>query len=357
MLTSRSTLAASAIGSAFGYGLDRLLGDPRRGHPVAAFGRLAGGLEKRLYADGRLDGAAYAGILVGGAVGLGAGLARLTRDRPVAHVLLTAGATWAVLGGRSLEREAAAVARQLDANDLPAAREQITHLVGRDPADLDAGELARACVESVAENTSDAVVAPLFWGAVAGVPGLLGYRAANTLDAMVGHRSARYRRFGWASARLDDVLNWVPARLAAALTVALGSNRRGAARAALHDAAAHPSPNAGLVEAAFAGGLGLRLGGTNRYGDELEDRGQLGDGRPPAAADIPRTVALSRRVGFAAMLFGLGIRAGLAVGAAEKVRASARRRAAPPPEGSNRTTTSHQFFRDTQCSAVVEGRR
>jgi adenosylcobinamide-phosphate synthase len=350
VLTSRSTLAASAIGSALGYGLDRLLGDPRRGHPVAGFGRLAGLLEKRLYADRRLAGVAHVAILVGGAAGLGAWLTRLSRNRPVAHALLTAGATWVVLGGRSLEREAAAVARRLDANDLPAAREQITHLVGRDPADLDAGELARACVESVAENTSDAVVAPLFWGAVAGVPGLLGYRAANTLDAMVGHRSARYLRFGWAAARLDDVLNWVPARFAAALTVALGADRRGAARAALHDAAAHPSPNAGLVEAAFAGALGLRLGGTNRYGDELEDRGRLGDGRAPTAGDIARTLSLARRVGVAALAVALGVRV------AEIVRASASSPARPLPGSRAPTATGPQFFRVDRPSSGSRGR-
>ena len=321
------------VGSALGYGLDRLLGDPRRRHPVAAFGRLAGALEQAVYADRRLAGVVYVGVLVGGAAGLGAGLARISRDRPVVHALLTAAATWAVLGGRSLESEAETVARQLGAGDLPAAREQITHLVGRDPAGLDEGELARACVESVAENTSDAVVAPLLWGAIAGLPGLLGYRAANTLDAMVGHRSPRYQRFGWAAARLDDILNWVPARAAAALAVVLGADRRRAIHAVIRDAAAHPSPNAGVVEAAFAGALGLRLGGTNRYGEKVEDRGRLGDGRPPAAADIARTVSLARRVGFAAMMLSIGLRAavgiglraraaaGVSVGVAEKVPA------------------------------------
>jgi adenosylcobinamide-phosphate synthase len=160
--------------------------------------------------------------------------------------------------------------------------------------------LARACVESVAENASDAVVAPLFWGAVAGLPGLLGYRAANTLDAMVGHRSPRYRRFGWAAARLDDVLNWVPARLAGLLTAALGPDLVGSLRAVRRDARVHPSPNAGVVEAAFAGALGLQFGGVNRYGDEVEDRGRLGSGRPPEPADIARTTALAGRVGLGA---------------------------------------------------------
>jgi adenosylcobinamide-phosphate synthase len=308
-------------------------------------------LEKRLYADRRLAGLVYTGILVGAAAGLGAGLTRLTGRRPIAHATLTAAATWLVLGGRSLEREAAAVARRLESNDLPAARVQITHLVGRDPTDLDPGELARACVESVAENTSDAVVAPLFWGAVAGVPGLLGYRAANTLDAMVGHRSLRYRRFGWAAARLDDVLNWVPARLAAALTVALGTNRRGAARAALRDAPAHPSPNAGVVEAAFAGALGLRLGGINRYGDEVEDRGTLGDGEAPGPGDIQRTLSLARRVGVAAISGAVGFRV------AEIVRASARRPTPAQPEIPRPAITGPQSFRTRTVPAGSAVRR
>lgn len=299
-MTSRSTLAAAA-GLALGFGLDRTLGDPRRFHPVAGFGRIAGGLERILYADSCFAGMAYVGVLVGGAAGLGVALDRATRAHPIARLLVTAAATWAVLGGRSLEREASAVSAQLSAGDLVAAREQITHLVGRDPTGLNADELARACVESVAENTSDAVVAPLFWGAVAGLPGLLGYRAANTLDAMVGHRSPRYLRFGRAAARLDDVVNWVPARLAGLLTAMLGDDPTGALGAIRRDARLHPSPNAGVVEAAFAGALGLRLGGVNRYGDTVEDRGHLGSGRTPTPADIARTTALARRVGLAAV--------------------------------------------------------
>src|SRR6478735_10509408 len=152
-----------------------------------------------MYADRRTRGSAYVAVLVGSAAGLGAVLDWATRAYPLAHTAVIAVATWAVLGGRSLEREAETIAGQLTADDVPSARRQITHLVGRDPTGLDADGLARACVESVAENSSDAVVAPLFWGAVAGLPGLLAYRAANTLDAMVGHRSGRYVRFGWAA--------------------------------------------------------------------------------------------------------------------------------------------------------------
>ncbi|MDT4943250.1 MAG: adenosylcobinamide-phosphate synthase, partial [Pseudonocardiales bacterium] len=164
--------------------------------------------------------------------------------------------------------------------------------------------VARAVVESVAENTCDAVVAPLFWGAVAGVPGLLGYRAVNTLDAMVGHRSPRHGRFGWAAARLDDLANVVPARLTAGLVAlaapAVGGDARGALRVAARDGRNHPSPNSGVSEAAFAGALGLRLGGRNAYRNRVEHRPELGDGAPPTVADIGRANRLCAGVTLAA---------------------------------------------------------
>ena len=175
--------------------------------------------------------------------------------------------------------------------------------------DLEAHELARATVESIAENTSDACVAPLLWGGVLGVPGLLGYRAANTLDAMVGYKSAKYLNFGWASARLDDVLNLLPARACALLTGLAAGRPRQAVTVWRRDAPKHPSPNAGPVEAAFAGALDLTLGGTNSYGSYQEDRGTLGNGPTPAVADVRRTAALARRVGVAAV----GVAAMLAV--------------------------------------------
>ena len=218
--------------------------------------------------------------------------------------------TWAVLGGTSLGREGLAMARALEAGDLEAARARLPHLCGRDPAGLDAKALARATVESIAENTSDAAVAPLVWGAVAGVPGLLAYRAINTLDAMVGYRNPRYLRFGWASARLDDAANWVPARLTALLTIAcapvLGGSARRAQETVRRDGGNHPSPNAGRCEAAFAGALGVRLGGTNSYGGTIEHRPELGDGHTPEVADIRRAVRLSRAVTLAAALSSAG---------------------------------------------------
>lgn len=306
-------MRSRAIGLALGFAADRILGDPTRLHPVAGFGRLAAGLEQRMWADDRAIGLAYTSILVGGTGGTGLLAERLTRHHPVARTLLTAATTWAVIGGRSLGREAQHVHAHLAADDLPAARLQLTHLVGRDPSQLDAGEISRATIESVAENTSDAVVAPLVAGAVGGIGGLVAYRAANTLDAMVGHRSQRHERFGWASARLDDALNLAPARLSALLAALLapvtGGRRRSAFEAWTRDARRHPSPNAGPVEASFAGALDVQLGGTNVYGTRVERRPTLGSGRPATADDIPRAVRLADAVAAGALVVSAAIAA------------------------------------------------
>ncbi|MGY4921780.1 cobalamin biosynthesis protein [Streptomyces sp. 900105755] len=291
-----------AYGAAAGLLGDLLLGDPRRGHPVAVFGRAAGAVERVLWRDHRGWGALHTAVCAGGAVALGAAAQRVVRPSAVASVALTAAATWAVVGGTSLSREARTIGRALQTGDVEAARARLPHLCGRDPQSLDADGIARAVVESVAENTSDAVVGALVWGAVGGVPGLLGFRAVNTLDAMVGHRSARYRRYGWASARLDDVAGWPGARLTAVLAAVAGSDAKGAVRAWRADAAKHPSPNAGPVEASFAGALGVRLGGTLSYGGRVEHRPVLnGEGRAVQVADIGRAVRLSRRVGWLAL--------------------------------------------------------
>jgi adenosylcobinamide-phosphate synthase len=292
---------ALVAGLLLGAGLDHLLADPRHGHPVAGFGLLAGRLERRMWTDDRVRGAAYWTACVGPVVGAAVLANRLGGVR---RVVVVAGATWTVLGGRSLQREALTVSGQLEAGDLAAARVQLTHLVGRDTTQLDAGEIARAAVESVAENTCDAIVAPLLWGAVAGLPGLLGYRAVNTLDAMVGHHSTRYERFGWAAARLDDLANAVPARVSAGLIAAVAPVVGGSAgdtlRTARRDGRRHPSPNAGFSEAAFAGALGIRLGGRNDYAGRIEERPVLGDGRPAAVADLDRAARLCGAVGGAA---------------------------------------------------------
>jgi adenosylcobinamide-phosphate synthase len=296
--------AANAVGLLAGFALDAVLGDPRRFHPVAGFGQAATVLEHRLYRPDRAAGVAYAAVAVGAPVAAAVAATVLTRRRPVARAALVAAGTWAVLGARTLRREAGVMASALERGDLTAARERLGHLCGRDPSQLDEPELARATVESVAENTSDAVVAPLFWGAVAGLPGLVGYRAANTLDAMVGHRSARYARFGTAAARLDDGLNLVPSRLTALLTIAgaplVDGDRARAWRIWRRDRADHPSPNAGQCESAMAGALGVRLGGRNVYFGRSETRPFLGDGPRPVALHIRRAARLSGAVGIAA---------------------------------------------------------
>jgi adenosylcobinamide-phosphate synthase len=266
-------------------------------------------------------------VLVGGIVALGAGVRPAMRGRGVPDwhrgrsanpgrrggfggslgtVAVTALATWTVLGGTTLARTGREMAARLERGDLAGARRLLPSLCGRDPAALDADGLARAALESIAENTSDATVAPLVWGAVAGVPGLLGYRAVNTLDAMIGYRNDRYRNFGWAAARIDDIANLIPARLSGALTAALaplaGGRPAAALRAWRRDAAGHPSPNAGVAEAAMAGALGVRLGGRTQYRHGTELRPTLGDGPAPRVADLRRAVLLSEAVQVGAAL-------------------------------------------------------
>jgi adenosylcobinamide-phosphate synthase len=303
---------ADAVGLVAGAVLDAAFGDPRRWHPVAGYGRFAGALERRTYADSRPAGAGFAVLAVGVPLLAAVAASRVTRKAPITRAALVAATTWAVLGGTSLRREAVAMAGALASGDLPSARRRLPHLCGRDPSTLDEKELARATVESVAENTSDAVVAPLLWGAIGGLPGLVGYRAVNTLDAMVGHRSVRYRRFGTVSARLDDLANLVPSRLAAALTVAaapvVGGSPLRTLRVWLRDGARHPSPNSGQCEASVAGALDVRLGGRNVYGSRVEHRPSLGDGGPPSAEDIRCATRLSTVVGVGALALAAALR-------------------------------------------------
>lgn len=300
-----------AVGLMAGFAADRVFGDPRRGHPVSGFGHVAGALERRLWADRRLHGVVYTVVMVGSAAAIGRLLDAKSAHRPVVTTAVTAAATWIVLGGRSLRNEALGVAECLERDDLRAARLQVARLVGRDTTNLDESEVARAAIESLAENTSDAVVAPLVFGTLAGPAGLLGYRAVNTLDAMVGHRSTRYRAFGWASARIDDIANLPGARLTAAWATLLAPAVEGSPHEAIRtwrsDGPRHPSPNAGPVEAAFAGALRVRLGGTNVYGTESDDRGFLGDGPPPTAADVRRAARLADLVGYGAIVAAAGL--------------------------------------------------
>jgi adenosylcobinamide-phosphate synthase len=265
---------------------DAALGEPPvTPHPVAAFGSAMAAGERWWYADSRARGAGHclAGVALGAAAGSAIGS--------------TAVAAYLAVAGRALADEATAVRRLLELDDVDGARARLPALVGRDPSALGSDEIARAVVESVAENTVDAVVAPAMWAVVAGAPGALAYRAVNTLDAMVGHRNARYVNYGWASARLDDVANWAPARMTVALVVAARPARAGAVlRAVARGAASHPSPNSGYAEAAWAGALGIELGGRNSYAGRVEDRPFLGDGRRARVADIAPAIALSHDV-------------------------------------------------------------
>jgi adenosylcobinamide-phosphate synthase len=353
--TRRAMLTADLVGLAAGYAADALLGDPRRCHPVAGFGRAAGALERIAYAPTRPAGVRFAAIAVGVPVAIAAAVHVATRDRPVARSILVAATTWAAVGGTSLSREADAMACELERRDLRAARERVPNLCGRDPAALDEGEIGRATVESVAENTSDATVAPLLWGAAAGLPGIVGYRAVNTLDAMVGHRSERYRDFGTASARLDDAANFVPSRLTALLTIPAAAlvadapngatpRRRGPRGRAfatfatwLRDRDRHPSPNSGQCEAAMAGALGVRLGGCNVYHGRVEVRPTLGRGPLPGPPEIRRAARISRTVGASALAVSLAIAAARHTATRPKTHAAARHTAAKP--AARHTTT------------------
>ena len=299
-----------AIAAGAALAIDRALGEPPLPgplHPVALLGTAMSALERRLYDDRRAPGA----LLAAAGVGL-AGVAGAMIGSPLV-------AAYVSTAGRGLHAAALGVAAALEEGDVAAARSLLPSLVGRDPAALDASGIARAAVESVAENTTDAIVAPALWTAVAGPVGAFVHRAGDTLDSMVGYRNDRYRRFGLASARLDDALAWGPAR-ATAVLVALARPRQAStvATAVRQDAPRHPSPNAGVAEAAFAAALGLRLGGANRYGGVEDDRPILGSGRAPEVRDVTAAVALSRDVTW--LLAALLVLAGTVGGVAGRRR-------------------------------------
>lgn len=314
-----------------GWVADAVWGDPRRGHPVAVFGAWAGGVERWLYAPTCGAGVAAWAVAVAPVAAVAAGVQwgvhraqeqTWLRGNVVAGVsgVVGAAAVWAVLGGTTLYRVGEQIAGALAAEDIEAARGLMPWLVGRDVSTASETDLARAVVESVAENTADAVTAPLLWAVWGGPAAAVIYRALNTLDAMWGHRNERFARFGWWAARADDVANYVPARVTAASIVVaagvVGGSPGAAWRAWRDDAAAHPSPNAGPVEATTAGALGVQLGGTNRYGDRVEHRGTLGQGRSPEPEDVARATRLLRCASVLAVAAGC---AGIGV-----VRAAAR---------------------------------
>jgi len=281
-----------------GWGVDRLLGEPpTAAHPVALFGSAMTKLEQHLYGDERRRGVVYTAVGVGAGAGVGV-LARKSAGPVVSTVVVS----WLAMAGKMLESESRRVAEALDDGDLVEARQRVGMLVGRRTDELGESDIARAVIESLAENTTDAVIATMFWATIAGAAGAASHRCINTMDAMVGHHNPRFERFGWASAQLDDLANWLPARLTTvAVIVARPRRAVDVIRTVRRDAARHPSPNGGLVEAAFAAALGLQLGGSNIYDGEVDDRGLLGDGKQPVGADIERAVVLARHVTVAAL--------------------------------------------------------
>ncbi|WP_296141053.1 cobalamin biosynthesis protein [uncultured Tessaracoccus sp.] len=303
-------LLTRAAGIVAGVLADRLVGDPARHHPVAWFGAFAARVEERTWRPTRAAGALHLVATVAPVAAAGALVEHAARRHPLAHVAATGLATWACLGARTLAREGHRIADQLDACDLAAARATLPSLCGRDPEGLPPDEVARAAIESMAENTADAAVASILWCALLGVPGVVGHRAVNTLDAMVGSFSTRYRRFGTASARLDDLLDLAPARLTGALACllapAVGGRADTAWRIMRRDGAKHPSPNGGWCESAWAGALGVRLGGRNVYASRVEHRPHLGDGGPADAASLRRGAHLVGLVTGAATALAAG---------------------------------------------------
>jgi len=297
-MSAGAMLLALALDAAFGWPQAAMR---RIGHPVVWAGRLIEALEARLNrpdlpaGERRRNGAAAA-LLVTVTAALAGGLAEAVLPAGAAGVLLAAVLAWPLVAARSLHSHVAAVARPLAAGDGGGARRAVAMLVGRDPARLDPAGMARATLESLAENASDGVVAPLFWGVLLGLPGIAAYKAINTLDSMIGHRDARFADFGRFAARLDDLVNWPAARLTAAL-IALASGRplRVLARARA-GAATHRSPNAGWPEAAMAAALGVRLSGPRIYAGTIADEPWLNPGAPdPDAATIGAGLALYRR--------------------------------------------------------------
>ena len=271
-----------ALLSVAGVALDALLGEPRRAHPLVAFGRYAGRLEQRFNAGGRgwRSHGVTAWFLAVVPLTL---LVTVLSWLPYIGWLVEILALYCALGLRSLGEHVRPVAEALRGGDLDEARRRVGYLVSRETGELDDTAVARAATESVLENGSDAVFAALFWFVVAGAPGVVLYRLSNTLDAMWGYRNERFERFGWAAARIDDLLNYIPARLVA-LTYAVLGRTRLALSCWRRQAPQWDSPNAGPVMAAGAGALGVELGGAAVYHGELHQRPQLGEG-PPADAD------------------------------------------------------------------------
>ncbi|KVN35925.1 cobalamin biosynthesis protein [Burkholderia stagnalis] len=291
LMLSLSTVAMLAVVAVI---VDRMLGEPSAGHPLVAFGRLAARVETALNTGrrGRLVGLAAWFAAVAPPVALAAWLAAVL-PAPLAAALHVA-LLWFALGAKSLADHLAPIAAALLRRDLPGARALTARIVSRDTSDADEGALSRAAVESALENGNDAIFGALFWFVLAGGPGALMFRLANTLDAMWGYRTPRFLKFGWAAARIDDALNWIPARLTAASYALLGDTAN-AWRCWRTQARHWDSPNAGPVMAAGAGSLNVQLGGPAVYHGELEQRPVLGSGAPASAAHIVAALSLVTR--------------------------------------------------------------
>ncbi|MEZ2145205.1 adenosylcobinamide-phosphate synthase CbiB [Bradyrhizobium sp. DN5] len=286
--------------------VDALLGWPswlfaRIGHPVTWLGRLIGAIDaawnRASDPPALRRGAGIAGALVVIALSVAVGwMLQSLLPSGWIQIVLVGVLAWPLVALRSLHDHVAAVANPLQAGDITAARDAVSRIVGRDPAALDEPGIARAAIESLAENASDGIVAPVFWGALFGLPGILGYKAINTLDSMIGHRSERHETFGWAAARIDDIANFIPARLTGFLFVLLAPWRSEALACMSRDAGRHRSPNAGWPEAAMAGALGVRLSGPRIYHGSITNEPWLNeDARDPLAADINHGLAVYRR--------------------------------------------------------------
>ncbi|WP_441239256.1 adenosylcobinamide-phosphate synthase CbiB [Bradyrhizobium sp. 930_D9_N1_4] len=299
--------------------VDALTGWPswlfaRIGHPVTWLGWLIGSIDSAWNrasdppALRRAAGVAGALVVIALSVALG-WLLQSILPWGWAQIVLVGILAWPLVALRSLHDHVAAVANPLLAGDIAAARDAVSRIVGRDPAALDEAGIARATIESLAENASDGIIAPVFWGALFGLPGILGYKAINTLDSMIGHRNERHEAFGWAAARIDDVANFIPARLTGFLFVLLAPRRSEALSCMTRDARHHRSPNAGWPEAAMAGALGVRLSGPRIYHGRVTDEPWLNEGaRDPLAVDISEGLTVYRR----AMLLLAGLLAILA---------------------------------------------
>jgi adenosylcobinamide-phosphate synthase len=306
MASLASGWGSRAVGLVGAVVLDGLVPDPsNRMHPTAWFGNWVAWLERHLWADSTARGTTFTVVALAPPAMLGIVAELATRRHPVARAVATSVTGWVVIGTHSLASEGRAMGESLADDDLAAARTRLPHLCGRVPTDMPESELARGTIESLAENTSDSGVASLWWGAVAGMPGMLVHRGINTLDAMIGHHNSRYENFGRTAARLDDAVNWIPARLTGVLATAcspiVGGSITSTARIMARDARNHPSPNGGWCESAWAGALGITLGGRNVYpSGRIEFRGLLGDGPRPDGSRVSAAATLVRGVMIAA---------------------------------------------------------